>query len=91
MRIELMVASTTAKCHAEGRAAANANMRKHKCSDWSREDYDIATIVTEVCLLGAPNRTETEPSEFLRKLLICAYLVPCVNSFFAKVKLFKSM
>jgi hypothetical protein len=85
MRIELIVASTTAKCYAEGRAAANANMRKCGRSDWSREDYDIAKLVTEVCL-GDSDKTETEPSELPRKLLLCAYLVPCVKPFFAKLK-----
>jgi hypothetical protein len=50
------LASTTAKCYAEGRAAANANMRKHNRSDWSREDYDIATVATQVCLLAHPDR-----------------------------------
>jgi hypothetical protein len=54
------LASTTAKCYAEGRAAANANMRKHNRSHWNREDYDIATIVTEFCLLGDPEKTEAE-------------------------------
>jgi hypothetical protein len=56
MRIELIVASTTAKCYAEGRAATNTNMRNHNRSDWNREDYDIATVVSEVCLLGDPDR-----------------------------------
>jgi hypothetical protein len=54
------LAFTTLKCYAEGRAAANANMCKHNRSDWSHEDYDIATIVTEVCLLGDPEKTEAE-------------------------------
>jgi hypothetical protein len=55
-------AACTAKCYAAGRAAANANMRKHNRSDWNREDYDIATVVTEVCLLGDPDRGRARPA-----------------------------
>jgi hypothetical protein len=54
------LASTTAKCYAKGRDAANANLRKHNRSDWNREDYDIAIIVTHVCLLSDPEKTEAE-------------------------------